>query len=66
MTYVNYEFILLTLFFLCTFWLRNIKDEFSINTEIRAMTTILFVSDLVYISSIILLYNTTFVVLGFI
>lgn len=66
MTFVNYEFVFLTLFFLCTFWLRNIKDEFSINMEIRAMTTILFVSDLLYISSIILLYNTAFVVLGFI
>ena len=66
MVYVNYEFVLCTLFFLCTFWLRNIKDEFSINTEIRVMTTILFVSDFLYISSIILLYNTVFVVLGFI
>ena len=30
------------------------------------MTTILFVTDFMYIASIILLYNTTFVVLGFI
>jgi len=31
MTWINYEFILCTLFFLCTFWLRSIRDEFSIN-----------------------------------
>lgn len=66
MVYVNYEFIFCVLFFLCSFWLRHIKDDFNINTEIRLMTTILFATDFMYITSIILLYNTTFVVLGFI
>ena len=66
MVYVNYEFFFCALFFLCSFWLRHIKDDFNINKEIRIMTTILFASDFMYITSMILLYNTTFVVLGFI
>ena len=66
MTYVNYEFIMCSLFFLCTFWLRNINDEFSINYEIRVMTTCLFVSNVLYICSLMFLYESTFVVLGFV
>ena len=61
----NYEFVLCTLIFLCTFWLRNIKDEFSINFEIRAMTTCLFISDFLYIFTMIAFYDSVFVVLGF-
>ena len=66
LAFTNYEFVFCTLFALCTFWLRNIKDEFSINTEIRAMTTILFVTDLLYLASLILFQDTAFVMLGFI
>ena len=65
LTYTNEEFILCTIFFWCTFMLRNINDEFSINSEIRAMTTILYVTDLAYISCLCLFYDSTFVVLGF-
>ena len=62
---INYEFVLCTTFFFCTFMLRNIHDEFSINTEIRAMTTLLFITDTLYISCLIFFYDTYFVVLGF-
>ena len=63
--WINYEFLLCVMFFTCTFWLRNINDEFSINTEIRTMTTVLFITDACYIASIIYLYDSVFVVLGF-
>ena len=66
MTWVNYEFVLCSLFFVCTFVLRNIKDEFSINQEIRIMTVILFTTDFFYIASLIYAYNTYFVILGFV
>ena len=66
MTFINYEFILCTMFFICTFWLRNIRDEFNINTEIRATTTILFFTDFLYIATLLSAYNSVFVVLGFI
>ena len=65
LSYVNYEFIFCTMFFLCTFWLRNIRDEFSINSEIRLCVVILFTCDLLYISCLVLLYNSVFTVLGF-
>ena len=65
MYYVNEEFILCTLFFICTFMLRNINDEFSINTEIRAMTTILYFTDFFYICCLLFAFESTFVVLGF-
>ena len=63
--YINYEFILLTIFIVCTYKLRHIKDEFNINSELRVMTTLLLISDLLYISSILFLYDTVYVVLGF-
>ena len=63
--WINYEFLLCIMFFSCTFWLRNINDEFSINTEIRTMTTILFLTDALYMACIIYFYDSVFVVLGF-
>jgi hypothetical protein len=45
--------------------LRHIRDEFNIGSELRAMTFILFMSDLAYISCIIFAQNTIFVSLGF-
>jgi len=66
MAFSTYEFTFCTLFFLCTFWLRNINDEFSINTEMRAMTTLLFVTDFLYIGTLILFYDSVFVSLGFV
>lgn len=66
MTFSTYEFVFCTLLFLCTFWLRNINDEFSINTEIRAMTTMLFITDFLYLGTLILFYNSAFVSLGFV
>ena len=65
-TFINYEFVLCLLFFLCTFWLRNIKDEFNINTEIRAMTTVLYITDWLYITTLLTCYDSVFVVMGFI
>jgi len=64
--YINYEFLLLLVFILCVYRLRHIRDEFNINTELRAVTTILFFSDMFYIGSIIFLYDTVFDVLGFV
>ena len=66
MIYINYEFILCIAFFTCTFWLRNVKDEFNINAEIRVISTILFFTDFLYMACIIYLYDSKFVVLGFV
>lgn len=65
-TFTNTEFIVCSIFFVFTFYLRNINDEFSIGTEIRAVTTLLFVSDFCYIATLILFYDTVFTILGFI
>ena len=62
--FINYEFILCIAFFICIFIMRNIKDEFSINSELRSMTTMLFISDFFYIASLIFINNTNFVSLG--
>ena len=62
--FINYEFLLCIAFFICIFIMRNIKDEFSINSELRSMTTMLFISDFLYIASLIFINNTNFVSLG--
>jgi len=64
--YCGYEFILCTIFFGGVFWLRNIHDEFNINKEIRRMSMILYISDTLYIISLLYFYDTVFVILGFV
>lgn len=46
--------------------MRHINDDFNIGTEIRAVTTILFLSDFFYIASLVIFYDTVFTILGFI
>ena len=64
--YLNLEFILCTIFFGTVFWLRNIHDEFNINKEIRRMSIALYITDTLYVASLLFLYDTVFVVLGFV
>ena len=61
----NYEFIMCTLFFGCVFMLRHIHDDFNINDELRKMSLTLYICDALYLTSLIFLYDTAFVVLGF-
>jgi len=62
----SYEFVLCSVFFACVFWLRNIHDEFSVSQEIKRMSLTLYLCDTLYIASLIFLYDTPFVVLGFV
>ena len=62
--FINYEFIICIMFFICIFVMRNIKDEFSINRELRAMAGTLFFTDSIYIGSLIFINNSKFVTLG--
>ena len=62
----NYEFIVCTVFFACIFWLRHIHDEFNVNEELRRVSLTLFICDAFYFTSLMFLYNTPFVVLGFV
>jgi len=64
--YANYEFILCTVFFATVFWLRNIHDEFNINKEIRRMSMTLYITDTLYVVSLLFFYDSVFVVLGFV
>lgn len=61
----NYEFVVLSVLFACVWWLRNVNDEFNISQEIKRMSLIVYVCDLLYLSSLIFFYDTAFVVLGF-
>ena len=62
--FINYEFVICIMFFICIFVMRNIKDEFSINNELRAMTSVLFITDFFYIGCLIFINNSAFVTLG--
>ena len=62
--FINYEFVICIAFFICIFIMRNIRDEFSINSELRRMTTMLFISDFLYIGSLIFINNSGFVTDG--
>lgn len=66
MVFMNFEIVFCVLFLVSSWKLRNIQDEFCINKELRQMVITLFLTDAMYFTSLIFLYDTVFVVLGFV
>jgi hypothetical protein len=63
--FLNMEYIYNIIFFYCLFRIRNITDEFNISNELKSMITIKVLTDLAYAGSMIYLYDSPFIILGF-
>ena len=63
--FLNMESIYNIIFFYCLFRIRNITDEFNISSELKSMIIMKVLTDIFYAGTMIFLYDSPFIILGF-
>jgi hypothetical protein len=59
-------FVYNNVFFFAYYPMREVEDHFKITKELRITITTLFITDFLYLGSLIWFYESAFVILGFV